>query len=444
MHHNKTKLNKTSYLLMATLCSSPALATNEHNKSLKQLKSELLQLKSNYQHKINQLEEKLTDLTQANEEAQNNIEALAINVSQQTNQKAANTFNPSVGMILNGRWVSYSNSFNDELAGFFPAKKIGIGEQGFQLGESELNLKANVDDKFYASSTLAFGDGVEVEEAFIQTLSLGHGFTMKAGRFFSDIGYLNNKHSHTDNFANRPLPYQAFLGGKLSDDGIQITWLAPTTVYWESGAELYRGESFPATGAANSGLGTWTIFSHIGGDINRSQSWRAGISYLHSDVENRNNDNGAFFSGSSKLLIADFIYKWAPQGNRTNQELTLQGEYFSRTELGLFSDNNLHNATLDQHQQGWYLASVYRFSRQWRVGLRHAKLTSDKLDNIFNNTLLATHSSPKQHSVMLDWTNSEFSRIRLQYDLNKLNDQTENSWTLQYIAAFGAHGAHSY
>jgi hypothetical protein len=150
------------------------------------------------------------------------------------------------------------------------------------------------------------------------------------------------------------------------------------------------------------------------------------------------------FSGTSKLFIADFIYKWSPQGNRTHQELKLQGEYFNRNEVGLFSDKNITNTALDQDQNGWYLEGVYRFARQWRVGLRHGQLHSDKLPAVFNNTLLAAEKSPKQQSLMLDWTNSEFSRIRLQYDLNKLDGNSENSWTLQYIAAFGAHGAHSF
>ncbi len=439
------KLSKIYYVLIASLCANSAMAASNNNSaSLEKLKEELLQLKTNYQHKIALLEEKMSALAQANEETQEEVENLAIDVSQQGNQKAANTFNPAIGMILNGRWVNYNDDFNYQLPGFFPAEEIGIGEQGFQIGESELNLKANVDDKFYASTTLAFAEGVEVEEAYIQTLNLGKGFNIKAGRFFSDIGYLNKRHAHTDDFANRPLPYQAFLGGKLSDDGIQLTWLAPSELYWESGVELYRGDSFPAAGAANSGIGTWTIFSHLGGDIGVSQSWRAGVSYLHSDVQERGTDSGELFSGTSKLWIADFIYKWSPQGNSTHKELKLQGEFFARTESGIFQSQQISNAYLDQQQTGWYLEGVYRFARQWRVGLRQAQLHSDKLENIFAQSILATNNSPKQYSLMLDWTNSEYSRIRLQYDLSDFNGNAENTWTLQYIAAFGAHGAHSF
>jgi len=444
------KLNQITLLLstvLFTVVSNQSVAANQKNDpSLSKLKTELQELKKNYQNKIAELEARLADAESSNDETQENVEQLAIDVSQQSNQKAANTFNPGIGVILNGRYVNYNDNFEYALPGFFLGGESGPGDQGLQLAESELNMSANVDDKFFASSTMAFGSGeVSVEEAFIQTINLGHGFNIKAGRFFSDIGYLTNKHTHTDDFANRPLPYEAFLGGQYGDAGIQTTWLAPTQLYWESGIELYRGDSFPAAGSGKSGKGVWTAFSHIGGDIGSSQSWRAGLSYLHADVNGRENTLGDVFSGTSKLTIADFIYKWSPGGNRANQELKIQGEYLSRNEQGIFSDSNLTNEFLDRNQNGWYVQGVYRFARQWRVGLRTSKLSSDVLPTQFNGSFLDDLGhSPIQHSLMLDWTNSEFSRIRLQVDNNKLNGEQNNVWILQYIAAFGAHGAHSF
>ena len=447
MKNNKSKIgNKIlSIVLLSALCQNTYAQEKSKDTSLTQLKAELKQLKLSYQSKINDLEEKLSELEQVNEETQDSVDELAIDVSQQSNQKSANTFNPAIGMILNGQWLNSQNSTEYTLPGFFPAQEIGSGSEGFELGESELNLSANVDDKFYASATIAFGDGAEVEEAFIQTLNLGHGFNVKAGRFFSDIGYLTNKHSHTDDFSNRPLPYQAFLGGQFGDMGIQATWLAPTDIYWETGSEIYRGDSFPAAGASHSGNGLWTVFSHIGADIGDSMSWRAGLSYLNTDVEDRATDEGDSFTGKSALWIADFIYKWSPQGNRAAQELTIQGEYLARNEQGYFSDEVLNDAYIDTDQNGWYVEAVYRFSRQWRLGLRTSQLHSDDVDASFYGSILDPQGhTPKQQSLMLDWSNSEFSRIRLQVDHNDFNSEKDNVVILQYIAAFGAHGAHSF
>lgn len=448
------KLNKITLLLASTLMclSTQSFATEQKapsadkTPSLQQLKQELQLLKKNYQDKIAELENRLADAEDTNDETQESVEQLAIDVSQQGNQKAANTFNPGIGVVLNGRYVNYNDNFEYALPGFFLGGESGPGDQGLQLAESELNMSANVDDKFFASSTVSLGnEGANVEEAFIQTINLGSGFNIKAGRFFSDIGYLANKHTHTDDFANRPLPYEAFLGGQFGDDGIQTTWLAPTDLYWESGVEVYRGDSFPAAGAGHSGIGVWTAFSHIGGDISESQSWRAGLSYLHADVNGRENTLGDTFTGTSKLTIADFIYKWSPDGNRADREFKLQGEYLSRNEQGIFDGSILSNEAMDRNQDGWYLEGVYRFTRQWRVGLRTSQLSSDNLPTQFNGSFLdSLNHSPKQNSLMVDWSNSEFSRIRLQVDVNDLNGENNNVWILQYIAAFGAHGAHSF
>jgi len=46
---------------------------------------------------------------------------------------------------------------------------------------------------------------------------------------------------------------------------------------------------------------------------------------------------------------------------------------------------------------------------------------------------------------MVDYSPSEFSRLRLQYTQNKsMIDLTENQFFVQYIMSLGAHGAHKY
>jgi hypothetical protein len=46
---------------------------------------------------------------------------------------------------------------------------------------------------------------------------------------------------------------------------------------------------------------------------------------------------------------------------------------------------------------------------------------------------------------MVDWSPSEFSRVRLQYAQDKArSDATDNQVFLQYIVSLGAHGAHKF
>ncbi|MCB1694111.1 MAG: hypothetical protein KDI19_15175, partial [Pseudomonadales bacterium] len=158
-------------------------------------------------------------------------------------------FNPAISLILDGQYASYSN--NDtarDVPGFQLGEEAGGFAEGFTLNESELNLQANVDDKFYGASTISFGyDGgetsVEMEEAYLQTLTLPAGLQVKAGKFFSGIGYINAIHGHATSFVDDPLPYRVMFGGRLSDAGVQLTWTAPTILYIQLGAELLSGNS---------------------------------------------------------------------------------------------------------------------------------------------------------------------------------------------------------
>ena len=77
---------------------------------------------------------------------------------------------------------------------------------------------------------------IGVEEGYIQTLGLSHGFSIKAGRFFSAIGYLNRSTRTRGTSPTRRSPNKVFLGNQLSDDGIQVKWVAPTDLYWDVGA----------------------------------------------------------------------------------------------------------------------------------------------------------------------------------------------------------------
>ncbi|MGV6852273.1 MAG: hypothetical protein ACWA5R_08890 [bacterium] len=444
---NFTKNTWPVVVMAATLLTAASSPSQAEDKEIAALKQQLQDIKKLYTQQIEQLEARIDDLEESADEAEESRDQLAIELSQQSNQQAANTFNPGIGVVLNGKYSSQSpNDFEFNIPGFFPAEEIGPGESGLALGESELNLASNIDDKFFGSLTLSFGEGeANVEEAFLQTLTLAKGTSIKFGRFFSNIGYLARRHTHTDDFAERPLAYEALLGSQYGDDGIQLNWVAPTSLFWESGIELYRGENFPSAGASNHGVGVYTAYSHLGGDINNSQSWRAGISYLHADVDGRESDIGETFTGTSKLWIGDFVWKWAPDGNPQVNNAKIQGEYLHRKENGIFTDINSNNLDYNGAQDGWYLQAVYQFMPQWRFGARRSQLSADDLPASFAGTVLDNlNHSPTRSSLMLDWSNSEFSRLRLQFSRDAASEQEANIWTLQYIAAFGAHGAHTF
>ena len=375
------------------------------------------------------------------------------------NKLKKQSFNPDIGIILNGQYSNYSS---DEywLPGFATGHGSERSASGFSADHTEFNFGANIDDKFYGSTTFAIashGDHIhmELEEAYFETLSgmgLPNGFSVKTGRAFWNLGYLNEHHSHADDFADRPLPYRAFLDGTFNDDGMQASYILPTSYYIEAGSGFFRGDDFPHGGNTSQGVGAWSAYLRFGDDIGVNQSYRIGFSTLNGETDLREtNEHAISFAGDSKLYIADFRYTLAPTNNQSNQEIIFQGEYFTRSESGNYTNLTPTPAPApvsleDNQSSGWYLQSVYKFTRNWRVGARFSKLTTDDVPLGLDGTQLdANGFDPKSYSAMIDWTNSEFSRIRLQYNHEKLGDDFEdNQILIQYVMTLGAHKAHKY
>lgn len=390
------------------------------------------------------------------------------------------SFNPDISLILDGRYGSYSNESDYELPGFMLGGEAGRGEEGLHLGHNELTVSANVDDMFYGKLAAALHehDGeteVELEEAFIETAALGHGLGVRAGRFFSGIGYLNEQHPHAWDFTDAPLIYQGLFGNQYNDDGLQLNWVAPTDLYLKLGAEAFRGEKFPAAGAANDGIGAYTLFAKIGGDVGASHAWQLGLSHWNAEVEEREHgghhhhggaESHTHFTGDSEISAFDFIWKWAPNGNSSQRNLKLQFEYFVRDETGEVEFAEYDDtgalaedgvADLDGQQSGWYLQAVYQFMPRWRVGLRYDQLDADNTLSNFASTqgtaeedfahetgLDTEGHTPKRSTIMVDYSHSEYSRIRLQYARDDAYEDSDNILYVQYLMSLGPHGAHKF
>lgn len=355
---------------------------------------------------------------------------------------AANAFNPGIAGVLNGTFGSYSRDPDTALVpGFQLGDETGIGPRGFSLGESEVALAANIDPYLYGSMTISLDSDneVSVEEAYIQTTGLPWGFTARAGRFFSGIGYLNERHAHDWDFIDAPLPYRAFLNTQYGDDGVQLRWLAPTDIFLELAGEVFRGDSFPAANAPGNGAGTFSVFARMGDDIDESSSWLAGLSFLQTRAGERM-DGGGTFNGRGNTGIGSLVYKWAPDGNPYERNLIVNGEYFFGNEDGRFNGN-----PIDQWRDGWYLQGVYQFMPRWRVGLRHDQAAAEDVSGPLLGTAVDSQGhTPSNNSLLLEYDTSEFGRFRLQYNRDDADFETNNEIIAGYTAIFGPHGAHRF
>jgi hypothetical protein len=469
---------------VAAAIAIPAFAFAADDAEIEKIREEIKDLKDGYENRIRSLEDRLREAESTGTGA-GGAPAASASTPAYANKPITtqNAFNPAISLILDGK---YQNLERDpgtyQIGGFIPAgghddagghsHGSGPGEKGFSINESELTISANIDPYFagYFTAGISADNELEVEEAHITNSGFIPGTTIKFGRFFSGIAYLNEQHPHAWDFADAPLVYQAFLGGNLGEDGLQARWVAPTPLFLEFGLEAGRGASFPGSEREKNGFNAGAAFVHIGGDAGVSNSYRVGASYRKTTAVDRHyEDESAVaggeienaFNGDSKMWGVDFIWKWAPNGDPTSRNFKFQAEYFQRKEDGTLTfdpeDTLLLGAPSDAYssdQNGWYAQAVYQFMPRWRVGARYDQLDSGTVDNALvggaagltaNDFPILAAYDPMRTTAMIDFSPSEFSRFRLQFARDEARfSESDDQVFLQYTMSLGAHGAHKF
>jgi hypothetical protein len=468
-------MNHASNAVLATVGVLASLPVSAADADLKALREEIAQMKNAYEQRINALEKRLVDTERQAAAAGSKAETAAsqARVAREAGRQpaAASAFNPEISLVLSGMYNTTSQDPRQDptgaagrerrIQGLLPVGgELNPEARAWNLGESELAIAANIDPHLRGTFLAAISPANEigVEEAHIQTIGLGNGVGIKAGRFFSGIGYANEQHPHMWDFSNAALPYEAFFGPQLGYDGIQFKWVAPTDLFLELGAEFGRARGFPANdGERNkNGLMSGSLFAHVGGDVGVANSWRAGASFFATTVTNS-------FSGTSNTTVLDFVWKWAPEGSAKERGFTFQSEWFRRKESGDLNYNTTSAAgaflagpatdTFRSSQSGFYAQGVWQFRPHWRAGYRYDQLSAANMSVglVDNGTLVAADLpllqsfKPKRHTAMVDYSPSEFARIRFQVARDQTRPGiTDNQVWVHYIMSMGAHGGHKY
>ncbi|MEZ5571486.1 MAG: hypothetical protein R3E64_05625 [Halioglobus sp.] len=199
------------------MCSVPAVRADETTAAFR---AELDALKSEYEARIKALEQRLNAAEQrlvqqqtlpaapvqpqghTVDQALPAVPPQPVSVAQGSRSSTSGReFNPAIGVILNGAARAYDKDPQDYYIPGVPAGgESGLGDEGLSIGESEFVFTASVDDWFSSRVTLSLeqedGDfSSSLEEAFVDTLSMPANAALRFGRFYSSVGYLNNKHS---------------------------------------------------------------------------------------------------------------------------------------------------------------------------------------------------------------------------------------------------------
>jgi len=335
---------------------------------------------------------------------------------------------------------------------------LGLRDRGWGMGHSDLMARGALGRHFSAEGVLALSthDGAlekGVEKLFLQTRTLPAGLQMRAGRFASQVGYLNEQHPHADDFVERPLLYRAFLGHHYFDDGMRLNWTAPTPFYLQLGAEAFGGRKLSPESPSTTRAGVSTFTIKLGSDIGTNQAWQAGAAVLlnrrawtlahdghagqdHALAEGDHaSGHGAALAGR-RLALFDLAWKWAPHGNPRERQWRVLLEH---ARLGGLPQPVLAGR---QHE-GSSLSVLWRFRPDWEVGIR-----ADRLHAAFAHDDHFDAARLQEHSTMLVYKPSHRQSVRLQWTAHRNAQGFEGAsrplFALQYVVAFGAHGAHNF
>lgn len=264
---------------------------------------------------------------------------------------------------------------------------------------------------------------VEIEEGYAQWVNLPAGLGLSVGFIRQRLGTLNRWHRHALPGQTLPLPLHVWLGEEgLVQTGVSLYWLAPvhgfgTYEMWlevmRSGNELFFGESRKPN-----------VLGHLNAfwELSPATYFEVGLSGL----AGRHELDGR--SGSARLLSVETAFNWRPPERALYRDLTLRGALLVHRREPLEASAPARNVL------GGYALGEYRLSRRWVAGLRY-----DYAENPEVAGERAWLVAPT-----LTWWQSEWVRIRAEYDVLNRPADTFRQFLVQVTFAMGPHKHESY
>jgi len=268
----------------------------------------------------------------------------------------------------------------------------------------------------------ADGAAVGVEEGYVEWVALPGGLRLKVGRFFQQFGQLNRWHSHALHFQSRSLPHLAFIGeGALAQDGASVHWLLPTggSGAYEATVELTRSRNEVLFGEAHS----LSYLGHMNAfwQLSPSTDLDLGLSALFGDYRDV---DGRY---DNRLFGAEMAFNWAPPQQSLYRGIVVRGGV-------MLSDPEAVRGLRGESAWGiWSLAEI-KLSQQWVAGGRY-----DWVENPEDPSESAWLASPT-----LTYWQSEYVRLRAEYDILGNPGKTTRQFTLRITFAMGPHKHETY
>mgnify|MGYP006270777829 CR=1 FL=1 len=369
------------------------------------------------------------------------------------------SMNPDISFILDATaaWLSDPDAV-DLRGGHDPQSP------GFNLQALELAVETAVDPYFTFNSAIVISlFGIEIEEAFLTTLSMPWQMQARVGQFKTRFGRLNPTHMHAWAFITQPLVNAKFFGGEsmrgLGAELSQLVLAMPGTFRWRVAVQNVSG--------AATGRSFLPSSSDVEGPLDLTLSARAEdffeLTYdwdllLGASFATGRNKSGR--GNRTDVYGADLLLRWVSRSTGGRSAVSWQSELMARRR-------QIPNGVLEDF--GLYSHIHWRLNRFWTTGVRYEYVSGidprGEQSSFLGGSLFGP-SGPlnvvdpldpqwirarQRGAAQVSWTPTHFSRIRLQYTLDHLpyREQTQmpsivQMAFLQFEVVTGAHGAHTY
>jgi hypothetical protein len=282
---------------------------------------------------------------------------------------------------------------------------------------------------------------------------------------------VNEQHEHYWDFANQPLISMALFGEDgLNEIGAQATWVAPTPFFLVFGGEVLNGknqQSFGTGGFSDpqniisinpvQGPNLYIGFIRSSFDIDEA-SILFGVSNAMGTARNADpgfstaGETGNAVAANTDVAGADLTVKYSLDAIRF---IGFQSEFMYRVMNGTqythesFGGDSLQS--LDKHNSGFYAQLVAKLDQLWEIGVRYDLLMQN--DVVLGGRNMPLPSNLPRYSAMIEYSPTEFSRLRLQFDRDQSRClPVSGGWSqqpymqviLQANLTIGAHGAHAF
>jgi len=387
--------------------------------------------------------------------------------------------------------VGTSSVEDDEIAllqagGHDPARR------GFNLTNLELSLLGAVDPYLDGEIHLIYfldpegESSFELEEAFVTSRMLPfgleeQGLQVEFGQMFTEFGRINPTHPHAWDWQDQPVLLSRLFGPDgMRGVGTRVGWLLPTPWFSElhAGVQNAQGETMvsflssdeafeedPIGGRPFASDGTHSMNDLVyllrwvnGFELGDDWAGQVGASGLYGP-------NASGGDGRTWIYGADWFLKWVPATtDRGWPFVKIEGEiarrhYQADSFFGCLDPDEDpcltpvsfgHETFTDW---GAFLQLLWGFRRGWSAGIRGEYATGN--DDVYApDSAFATRSEDPfrgnrvRVSPLLIFQPSEFSRLRLQYNLDDadflVGDDTAHSVWLGLEFLIGQHPAHRF